>query len=100
MPVLDTHTHTGRGVASRTHVRTCFHVSQKITKYPLQTVARGCADMFIAFGNENVIIHLEQFVNISTTLYYVSKHLCTEQTASAACRVSWQCTRNELKLQD
>ena len=32
-------------------VRMCFHINKATTKCPLQTVARGCPDMFIAFGN-------------------------------------------------
>ena len=47
-----------RGVASRTHVRTGFHIIQASTKCPLQMVAVGCPDMLIVFGTENVIIHL------------------------------------------
>ena len=35
-----------RGVASRTHVRTGFHINKATTKCSLQTVVRGCPDIF------------------------------------------------------
>ena len=35
-----------RGIASYTHICTCFHISKATTKCPFQTVARGCTDMF------------------------------------------------------
>ena len=49
-----------RGVASHTHVRTCFHIIKATTKCPLQTVARlrGYPDVFLDFGDENVNIQL------------------------------------------
>ena len=55
-PILNAPIIKYRGVATRTHVRTCFHIIKATTQCPLQTVAKGCPDMFIAFGNESDVM--------------------------------------------
>ena len=78
------------GVISRTPVCTCFHINKATAKCPLQAVAKGSPDFCIAFGNENVIIHLYQFVKVLTPLYLASTRMSTEYIAAAAYRLICQ----------